>query len=214
MFEFVTYTLVFEIVKGMPAMPGVREGKARRADAVRNRDGILDAALELFLEDPRANMAEIASAAGVGRVTLYGHFASRTELMDVLFERTINRAEEQLSALDLEGDPVAALERLVVSSWRIVDAFHRLLGAAEHELSPDRIREHHHKPMRRVGHLIARGRSEGAFRGDQPVGWLTACFYALLHTAASEVRTGRLAEEDAQAAVVSSITAVLAPQTA
>ena len=195
-------------------MPSAPEGKARRADAVRNRDGILDAALELFLENPRANMAEIANAAGVGRVTLYGHFASRTELMDVLFERTITRAEEQLSALELEGDPVAALERLVVSSWRIVDAFHRLLGAAEHELSPDRIREHHHKPMQRVSHLIARGRSEGAFRNDQPVSWLTACFYALLHAAASEVRTGRLAEGDAQSAVVASITAVLASQTA
>ncbi|WP_423065129.1 TetR/AcrR family transcriptional regulator [Devosia sp. CN2-171] len=195
-------------------MPNVHEGKARRADAVRNRDGILDAALELFLENPRANMAEIASAAGVGRVTLYGHFASRTELMDVLFERTVTRAEEQLSRLDLEGDPAAALERLVVSSWRIVDAFHRLLGAAEYELSPDRIREHHHKPMQRVSQLIARGRSEGAFRNDQPVGWLTACFYALLHTAASEVRTGRLAEADAQSAVVASIAAVLASQTA
>lgn len=190
-------------------MPDMHEGRARRADAVRNRDGILDAALELFLENPRAGMAEIATAAGVGRVTLYGHFASRTELMDVLFERTISRAEEQLSALDLGGDPMAAMKRLIVSSWRIVDAFHRLLAAAEHELSPDRIREHHHTPMLRVSGLIARGRNERVFRSDQPANWQTACFYALLHAAASEVRTGRLAEADAQSAVLISITAVL-----
>lgn len=192
-------------------MPTVQDGRAKRADAVRNRDGILDAALELFLENPRANMAEIAAAAGVGRVTLYGHFSSRTELMDALFERTITRAEQQLGAVDLSGDPPTALERLVVSSWRIVDAFHRLLAAAELELSPDRIREHHHKPMQRVSRLIARGQQEGRFRDDQPVSWLTTCFYALLHAGATEVRTGRLAEDEAEVALVASIKSVLRP---
>jgi TetR/AcrR family transcriptional repressor of mexCD-oprJ operon len=192
-------------------MPEVQDGRAKRADAVRNRDGILDAALELFLENSRASMAEIAAAAGVGRVTLYGHFSSRTELMDALFERTIASAERQLAQLDLDGDPMAALERLIVSSWRIVDAFHRLLAAAELELSPDRIREHHDKPMQRVRHLLTRGQTTGQFRKDQPMSWLTAAFYALLHAAATEVRTGRLAEADAQAAVLASIIGSLSP---
>jgi TetR/AcrR family transcriptional regulator, mexCD-oprJ operon repressor len=192
----------------MPETDGAT-GRAKRADAVRNRDAILDAALALFLDDPRANMQQIAQAAGVGRVTLYGHFASRTELVDALFERTIAGAEAQLAEIDLRGDPVAALERLVTSSWRIVDAFHRLLAAAELELSPDRIRDHHHQPMRRVSRLIARGQKEGRFRGDQSVEWLTACFYAILHAGSSEVRTGRLAEAKAQASVLGSIKAVL-----
>lgn len=193
-------------------MPTAQDRRAKRADAVRNRDGILDAALELFLENPRANMAEIAAAAGVGRVTLYGHFASRKELMDALFERTIAQAEEQLYKLDLRGDPMTALERLVASSWRIVDAFHRLLAAVELELSPDRIREHHHKPMQRVTQLITRGRKEGRFRSDQPVRWQTACFYSLLHAGATEVRTGRLAEAEAQSVIAASIVAVLEPR--
>jgi TetR/AcrR family transcriptional regulator, mexCD-oprJ operon repressor len=191
-------------------MTSMQGGRARRADAVRNRDAILDAALELLIENPQASMAEIAVAAGVGRVTLYGHFSSRTELVDALFERTIGRAEKQLASLDLKGDPMAALERLIASSWQIVDAFHRLLGAAEQELSPDRIREHHNKPMQRVTRLITRGQKEGRFRKDQPIAWLTACFYALLHAAASEVRNGRLSEDDAQNAVSASIMAVLA----
>jgi TetR/AcrR family transcriptional repressor of mexCD-oprJ operon len=183
--------------------------RLRRADAVRNRDVILDAALASLLENPQASMAEIAQAAGVGRVTLYGHFASREELIDALFERTINRAEAQLATLDLAGDPEAALELLVRSSWRIVDAFQRLLAAAEQALSADRIRDHHQQPMQRVTGLIARGQAEGRFRTDLPIAWLTACFYAILHAAAAEVRTGRLAEDDATTVIPATIRAML-----
>lgn len=184
-------------------------GRLRRADAVRNRDVILDAALASLLENPQASMAEIAQAAGVGRVTLYGHFASREELIDALFERTIDRAEAQLAMLDLAGDPEQALELLVRSSWRIVDAFQRLLGAAEQALSSDRIRDHHQQPMQRVTGLIARGQAEGRFRTDLPAAWLTACFHAILHAAAAEVRTGRLAEEDAATVIPATISAML-----
>jgi TetR/AcrR family transcriptional repressor of mexCD-oprJ operon len=191
-------------------MPNSEAGRPRRADAVRNRDAILDAALGSLLENPQAGMAEIAQAAGVGRVTLYGHFSSREELIDALFERTIRRAEAQLATLDLDGDPEEALEILVRSSWRIVDAFHRLLAAAEHALSPDRIRDHHQQPMQRVSRLIARGQAEGRFRQDQPIAWLTACFYAILHAAAAEVRTGRLAESDAATVIPATIKVMLA----
>ncbi len=190
-------------------MENLEGPRVRRADAVRNRDAILDAALASLLENPLASMAEIAQAAGVGRVTLYGHFASREELIDALFERTISRAEAQLATLDLAGDPAQALELLVRSSWRIVDEFHRLLAAAEQALSPDRIREHHHQPMERVTRLIERGQVEGCFRTDQPATWLTACFYAILHVAAAEVRTGRLLEEDAIRVIPATMGALL-----
>jgi AcrR family transcriptional regulator len=190
-------------------MSNQEKGRVRRADAVRNRDAILDAALASLMENPQASMAEFAQSAGVGRVTLYGHFASREDLIDALFERTIARAEAQLSALDLEGDPEEALERLVHSSWRIVDAFRRLLAAAEQALSPDRIRDHHRQPMQRVSRLISRGQAEGRFRTDQPTAWLTACFHAILHTAATEVRTGQLAENEAAGVILTTIKAVL-----
>ena len=58
-------------------------------------------------------MAEIAQAAGVGRVTLYGHFSSRRELIDAIVEQTMHEAEAQLAPLSLDGDPLQALDRLV-----------------------------------------------------------------------------------------------------
>src|SRR5690348_9184640 len=77
--------------------------------------------------DPAASIAQVVRAAGVGRVTLYGHFATRADLIDAVFDRTIAQAEAALEALDLTGDPAQALVRLVDSFWRMVDRFRSLL---------------------------------------------------------------------------------------
>ena len=183
--------------------------RAPRSDAVRNRDAILDAALERLADDPSASMAEIARAAGVGRVTVYGHFSSREQLLESVLIRTIERSEAELAGVDLEGDPVAALDRLVRRSWRIVDTFHRLLGAAEESLSNERILAHHAEPMARVRALIERGQRAGAMRRDLSAEWLTSCYTALLHAAAGELRAGRLAEADADRVVAATVVSLV-----
>ncbi|WP_136707497.1 TetR family transcriptional regulator [Agromyces sp. H66] len=183
--------------------------RSTRRDALRNRDAILDAAARCLSDDPGASMSDIAKAAGVVRVTIYGHFASREELVEAVLIRTIDRSEAELAELDLEGDPVAALDRLVRRSWRIVDTFHRLLGAAEEALSNERIMAHHAEPMARVQALIERGQREGSMRRDLSAEWLTTCFSALLHSAAAELRAGRLAEADADRVVATTVVSLL-----
>ncbi|HZG49948.1 MAG TPA: PP2C family protein-serine/threonine phosphatase [Thermoleophilaceae bacterium] len=59
----------------------------RRADALRNRERILEAASTLLAQSPSATFAEIAAAAGVSRSTLYRRFADRDELIAALEER-------------------------------------------------------------------------------------------------------------------------------
>ena len=51
-----------------------------RADARRNIQLILDAAEACLTRDADASMSDIATEAGLGRVTIYGHFASRQVL--------------------------------------------------------------------------------------------------------------------------------------
>lgn len=177
-------------------MGAATAGRTTRADALHNRDAIVDAALMFLNTNPRASLAEIAKAAGVGRVTLYGHFSSRDELLQAVIKRTLDRVDAQLSVIDLSGRPWESLEALIRSSWRIIAQFSGLLGVAE-ELPPNLIRDYHFQPMMRVQSLLIRGRSEGEFRTDHTIEWQTACFYAILQGAAVEIRAGRLLESQA-----------------
>jgi TetR/AcrR family transcriptional repressor of mexCD-oprJ operon len=193
-------------------MPATRDRvRGQRADARRNIAAILDAALACLVRDPDASIGEIAAAAGVGRVTLYGHFPSRAELVDAVFARAVAEADEALDSVDLTGDPRQALARLVASSWQIVNRHRMLLRAAQHTLDPERLRDHHQRPLRRVERLIARGRREGAFRTDLPAAWLVATFYSVLHGAADEILAGRLADRDAGRTISATLLAAFTP---
>ncbi len=190
---------------------GGKSTPAPRADARRNIAAILDAALACLTTNPDASVGDIARAAGVGRVTLYGHFNSRAELVDSAFARTVERADEVLDAVDLTGDPHHALAQLINSTWQLVDQLRMLLVAAQRALPQERIRELHDRPMQRVRSLIERGRSEGVFRTDLPASWMVATFYSVLHGAADEITAGRLTDHNAAELITATLLSAFDP---
>jgi TetR/AcrR family transcriptional repressor of mexCD-oprJ operon len=179
----------------------------RRADARRNIASILDAATACLAADAEASVADIAKAAGVGRVTLYGHFPSRADLIGAALDRTVDHASELFDSLDLEGDPREALRVLVEAAWSSLSGLVALHAVATRSLPAERLRQAHARPMRLVEQLIGRGREQGAFRTDQPTGWLVAVFFSTIHGAAEEVHRGRLAAEEAGPLVASTLLA-------
>lgn len=76
---------------------------AKRADAVRNRQRILDAARAAFAATgAETSMAEVARGAGVGPATLYRNFATRRELLQALLADEVD--EVCAAAATVEGD--------------------------------------------------------------------------------------------------------------
>lgn len=182
--------------------------RPRRADAERNREQILDAAEQRLRTDSRASMADIAAEAGVSRVTMYGHFSSRGELVEAVFTRAMERADSALATLDRGGDPWDALHRLVDASWQLIAASQLILRAAIDECGPDVVRQHHGEPFARVDKLIRRGRKSGIFRRDLPEAWLITCFYSILHAAADDLAAERLTDAAAERVVWPTIASV------
>ncbi len=81
-----------------------------RADALRNRERILEVAKQEFIQSgANASLEEIAKRAGVGPGTLYRHFPTREELLMAVFRSGLEKlaAAEQKLARDLP--PIEAL---------------------------------------------------------------------------------------------------------
>jgi AcrR family transcriptional regulator len=78
--------------------------RARRRDAVANRERIVEAAIELFVERGFAvPVTEIAEAAGVGVGTFYRSFPDRAALMDELGTRAYQLLDQLIHDIDAAG---------------------------------------------------------------------------------------------------------------
>ncbi|MEV4537757.1 TetR family transcriptional regulator [Asanoa sp. NPDC049518] len=181
----------------------------RRADAERSIARIVAAAREALSRDPDATVDDIARAAGVGRMTLYGHFRTRPELVEAAIADALRSGEQTLGGLDLTGDARDALTRLLESSWTLVSESAALLVAAQKVLPEGRVRDLHADAAERMEELIERGQRQGAFRTDLPTAWLVNAVQYLLHGAAEEIRAGRLKTADAGGVVTATIQSML-----
>jgi AcrR family transcriptional regulator len=106
--------------------------RRRRRDAELNRGSLLEAALEALLRDPSAGLDAVAATAGLSRRTVYGHFASRDELVGALADRAgedLVTAVRQVRATAPPGQcPVTTLARLELAVWHGIEPY-RLLGS-------------------------------------------------------------------------------------
>lgn len=92
-----------------------------RADAVRNRERVLEAAKAVFSAGgPEASLEAVAKRAGVGIGTLYRHFPAREDLFEAVYRREVEQLSELAEQLKNAKDPVDALRRWLRSNVEFV----------------------------------------------------------------------------------------------
>src|ERR1700676_3342061 len=92
-----------------------------RADAVRNRERVLEAAKAVFSAGgAEASLEAVARAAGVGIGTLYRHFPTREALFEAVYRREVQHLADLAEQLKDEKDPVEALRHWMHSNGRFV----------------------------------------------------------------------------------------------
>src|SRR6204780_2448824 len=103
------------------AAPSAAMVRKPRADAIRNRERVLEAAKAVFSAGgPEASLEAVAKRAGVGIGTLYRHFPTREALFEAVYRREVQQLGELAEALKSEADPVDALRRWLRSNVEFV----------------------------------------------------------------------------------------------
>ena len=181
---------------------------AGRSDAQRNIGRILDAAIEVFGRDAEATMSDVATRAGVGRVTVYAHFSSRADLVRSSLELALSRGDALLEELGPSESPLAALDQLVTSSWRLSASSANLWLAARAFMTDAEIRGIHDILFGRAVAVLRWGQQAGDFRNDLPERWLIDSLHSLMKLALDEVTSDELNAAEAPEVVLNSIVAL------
>src|SRR5579871_4585158 len=88
------------------------ENRPIRADARRNLDALLRAAMAVFATSGvDAPVREIAEKAGVGVGTVYRHFPQRSDLIVAVFRHQVDACADAAPVLAAEHEPGEALAR-------------------------------------------------------------------------------------------------------
>ncbi|RKT87278.1 DNA-binding transcriptional regulator, AcrR family [Saccharopolyspora antimicrobica] len=161
--------------------------------------GIVDTAAQVLAERRDASMAEIATAAGVGRATLYRYFPNREALLRVLAGAGIDELGRRIVEAGLDALPVregiARLSRAIVTTGRKYIALVELPpGLVDARAVETQIVE----PIRA---LLARGVADGTLRDDFDPETLRATFLGILRSLIKlSIRGGQGVEQVSAAA--------------
>src|SRR5713101_2268662 len=99
----------------------VERTRKPRADAVRNRERVLEAAKVVFAAGgPSGSLEAVARQAGVGVGTLYRHFPTREALFEAVYRREVQQLADLAEQLKEKAQPVDALRRWMRSNVRFV----------------------------------------------------------------------------------------------
>lgn len=147
------------------------EGTRRkpRADAIRNRERLLEAAKDVFSAGgPEASLEAVARSAGVGIGTLYRHFPTREALFEAVYRREVDQLSDLADELLDEGSPVDALRSWLRANVELVATKKGMLAAlalAAH--GPQELYAYSFERLTNaIGKLLGRAVEAGEIRTD------------------------------------------------
>lgn len=142
------------------------EARPLRADAARNRKSLLAAAADEFAEHGLdASVADIARRAGVGKGTVFRHFATKDELIAAILIDRMEALSDLGERLYESEDADAAMREFLTAAamQRQERDLSFLAGASESMADVNRARE---RMMAAIDRLVSRSRERGVLRED------------------------------------------------
>lgn len=173
------------------AETGGAEPRHRRADARRNLDALLQAALAVFTTNcVDAPVRAIAERAGVGVGTVYRHFPQRSDLIVAVFRHEVDACADAAAVLAAAHPPAEALAlwmqrfaAFIAAKAGLAAALHS--GDAAYQALPDYF-DRRLRPA--LDALLAAGTAAGEIRADIDPNDL---LHAIANLAHGDARVGR-----------------------
>ena len=147
----------------------VLEKRKPRADAIRNRERVLEAAKAVFSQGgPEASLEAVARRAGVGIGTLYRHFPTREALYEAVYRREVEQLVELAQHLEAKMAPVEALRRWLRAGVEFIATKKGMAAALAMTAhgSSDLAAYSLDRLSRAVGELLQRAVATGEIRAD------------------------------------------------
>jgi AcrR family transcriptional regulator len=154
------------------ATPVQRRASRPRADALRNRERIVTAAREMFVElGPDVPFDEIARRAGVGNATVYRNFPDRDALVREVVCAVMDRLSEDAErALAETADAFEALSHFVhAAADERIGALCPMVASTFDQHQPD-LEAARERIEQLTGEIMERARAAGQLRPDVGVG--------------------------------------------
>ncbi|MFI0356870.1 TetR/AcrR family transcriptional regulator [Actinomadura sp. 9N407] len=143
------------------------QGRTPRADALRNRERIVEVARETFAaEGPGASLNEIARRAGIGPGTLYRHFPTRAALQAAVLADRIERLSARAAELRDTAPPDEALTEWLRAFLAHASTDHGLAGRLIAEETADLGMDCHQAIRDAAAGLLDRAQRAGTARAD------------------------------------------------
>jgi AcrR family transcriptional regulator len=189
-------------------MVRIESARARSMNDTRNR--ILDVALEVLGQNPDAGMGDIATAAGVVRRTVYGHFPTRADLIRSLTQQAVNEVTAVLTEVNAsEGAAEAVWVDFIAGLWPLTHRYRVLLALRRGEYG-----EEIHAllgPVDQIlGDLVQRGQESEVFGRHLPADILSQLAYAAVFAIADNDLSNR--NVGARAATITSLLILGVPE--
>jgi AcrR family transcriptional regulator len=150
------------------AMATVESSPALRADAVRNRERIVAAAIEVFAERGlEASTAEIAARAGVGEATLFRRFPTKDDLVTAIIGQQLADAAGVAASCLEEEDPWRGVERFLYEMAERATQDHGVSDAAKERcMASPALAAERGRVLDLSAQLVKRAQAAGVVRKD------------------------------------------------
>jgi AcrR family transcriptional regulator len=146
-----------------------KSSRKPRADALRNRDLLLEAAKSVFSAGgPEASLEAVARTAGVGIGTLYRHFPTREALFEAVYRHEVQQLADLAEGLKKETRPIEALRQWMRSIVKFVATKKGMSTALALAVSKDSdlVSYSSDRLTRAIGLLLEQAIAAGEVRSD------------------------------------------------